>query len=109
MADPALPQSAFPYPSGAATPGTPTGSVQVVSKDGSLAKRGQLYIKAGWWVPVPGWNATPPDWFYDVSADGKRFVVLNQDPRGRDFLVQRPSKIEGSSAVRLEHRPSNFQ
>jgi hypothetical protein len=20
-------------------------------------------------------------WFYDVSTDGKRFVVLNQDPR----------------------------
>jgi hypothetical protein len=44
--DPNAPQSAFPYPAGSSTPGTPTGSEQVISKSGPIGKRGPLYVTA---------------------------------------------------------------
>jgi hypothetical protein len=50
--DPTLPQSAFAYPSGSVTAGTPTGSEQVVTTSGPIGKSGPLYLKSA------GWNAT---------------------------------------------------
>jgi hypothetical protein len=45
--DPNAPQSAFAYPVGSSTPGTPTGSEQLITKSGTLpGKRGPYYLQS---------------------------------------------------------------
>jgi hypothetical protein len=84
--DPNLPQSAYPFQAGAATPGTPAGPGQVVSANGPLPKYGPLYIAAGVALtglllaaPNPGSAAAGGDDNLDlliVNTDGHAHVIV---------------------------------
>jgi hypothetical protein len=63
--DPNAPQSAFAYPAGSATPGTPTGSEQVIAANGVLGIYGPLYITA-----LPSAPTTPLQLSLPAPAPG---------------------------------------
>jgi hypothetical protein len=107
--DPTLPQSAFPYPAGAATPGTPTGSEALLSVSGPVpSKQGQYFIQSSpaanltlaLHAPIAGSPANGGD-------DGNEIEFVNLDGRTGHQIKVGTNLVNGAYANVTLHDSSS--
>jgi len=107
--DPTLPQSAFPYPAGSATPGTPTGSERVLSVSGPVpGKTGRYFIQSSpaanltltLQAPIAGSAANGGD-------DNNEIEFVNADGRTGHLIKVGTNLVNGASANIAPHDGSS--